>query len=166
MAAFRLRELGIVVALVVAIAFFAFRATNFLTAGNWQNIALDVAMVVVVAVGQTMVVLTRNIDLSVGSIVGLTAFISRRHARRAPGTPDRRRSRCAVARRPRLRARQRAPRHRRQGARDHRDARHAAIYRGLVFEVSGGAQVSPFQLPSSFLDFAFDEAARRCRRSP
>jgi rhamnose transport system permease protein len=32
-------------------------------------------MVAVVAVGETMVVLTRNIDLSVGSVVGLTAYI-------------------------------------------------------------------------------------------
>ena len=72
-AAFRLRELGIVVALAVAIVFFAVRARRTSsTVGNWQDIATDVAMVVVVAVGETMVVLTRNIDLSVGSIVGLT----------------------------------------------------------------------------------------------
>ena len=74
--AFRLRELGIAVALLVAIVFFSVRSDAFLTAGNWRNIALNVATVVVVAVGQTMVVLTRNIDLSVGSIVGLSAFIS------------------------------------------------------------------------------------------
>ena len=74
--AFRLRELGIAVALLVAIVFFSLRSDAFLTAGNWRNIALNVATVVVVAVGQTMVVLTRNIDLSVGSIVGLSAFIS------------------------------------------------------------------------------------------
>ena len=41
---------------------------------NWQDIATDVAMVVVVAVGETMVVLTRNIDLSVGSVVGLAGI--------------------------------------------------------------------------------------------
>ena len=32
-------------------------------------------IIAVVAVGQTLVVLTRNIDLSVGSVVGLTAFV-------------------------------------------------------------------------------------------
>ena len=36
---FRLRELGIFVALGVAIVFFAVRAPNFLTVGNWQDIA-------------------------------------------------------------------------------------------------------------------------------
>ena len=59
----------------LAVVFFSIRATNFLTVGNWQDIATDVAIVVVVAVGETMVVLTRNIDLSVGSIVGLTAYL-------------------------------------------------------------------------------------------
>ena len=75
-AAFRLRELGIVIALGVAVVFFAIRAPNFLTVSNWQDIAKDVAIVVVVAVGETMVVLTRNIDLSVGSMVGLSAYLS------------------------------------------------------------------------------------------
>jgi len=75
-AAFRLRELGIFVALLACIVLFGARADNFFTVGNWQDIATDVAMVAVVAVGETMVVLTRNIDLSVGSVVGLTAYIS------------------------------------------------------------------------------------------
>ena len=75
-AAFRLRELGIVIALGVAVVFFAIRAPNFLTVSNWQDIAKDVAIVVVVAVGETLVVLTRNIDLSVGSMVGLSAYLS------------------------------------------------------------------------------------------
>jgi erythritol transport system permease protein len=74
--ALRLRELGIAVALVMAVAFFAFRSDAFMTSDNWRNIALNVATVVVVAVGQTMVVLTRNIDLSVGSIVGLCGMVA------------------------------------------------------------------------------------------
>ena len=74
-AAFRLRELGIFAALLICVVFFGIQAENFLTVGNWQDIATDVAMVAVVAVGETMVVLTRNIDLSVGSVVGLTAYI-------------------------------------------------------------------------------------------
>jgi rhamnose transport system permease protein len=73
---FRLRELGIFVALLVCIVIFSVRAGNFLTVGNWQDIGTDVAMVAVVAVGETMVVLTRNIDLSVGSIVGVSSFVA------------------------------------------------------------------------------------------
>ncbi len=64
-AAFRLRELGIFVALGSIVLLFSVQATNFATVGNWRDISTDVAMVVVVAVGETMVVLTRNIDLSV-----------------------------------------------------------------------------------------------------
>ena len=75
-AAFRMREIGLVIGLAVTIVFFAARASNFLTVGNWQGIAQNVAIVLVVAVGETMVILTRNIDLSVGSIVGLTAYVS------------------------------------------------------------------------------------------
>ena len=73
---FRLREVGIALALLVCIVIFSVKASNFLTVGNWQDIATDVAMVAVVAVGETMVVLTRNIDLSVGSIVGVSSFVA------------------------------------------------------------------------------------------
>ena len=74
-AAFRLREIGIVLALFVAVVFFGSRADNFLSASNWQDIAQNVSIVVVVAIGETFVVLTRNIDLSVGSIVGLCGYL-------------------------------------------------------------------------------------------
>jgi len=43
-----------------------------LTARTINRIATSVAIVGVVAVGQTLVALTGNIDLSVGSIVGFT----------------------------------------------------------------------------------------------
>jgi rhamnose transport system permease protein len=73
---FRLRELGIFAALLACLLIFGIKAQNFLTVGNWQDIGTDVAIVAAVAVGETMVVLTRNIDLSVGSVIGLTAYIS------------------------------------------------------------------------------------------
>jgi rhamnose transport system permease protein len=75
-ATFRLREIGIAAALGLAIVFFSIRASHFLTVGNWQNILQNVSIVVVVAVGEMVVVLTRNIDLSVGSIVGLSAYLT------------------------------------------------------------------------------------------
>ena len=78
----------------LAIVFFAIqRARTSLTVANWQDIATDVAIVVVVAVGETIVVLTRNIDLSVGSIVGLSAYLSLDDARPSP----RARRSCVVA---------------------------------------------------------------------
>ena len=47
---------------------------NYYSFRTFNRIASSVAIITVVAVGQTLVVLTRNIDLSVGSIVGFTAY--------------------------------------------------------------------------------------------
>ena len=153
--ALRLRELGIAVALLVAIALFTFRSDAFLTADNWRNIALNVATVVVVAVGQTMVVLTRNIDLSVGSILGLAAFISADTLSAHNGLPVVVAAAIAVAvglgcglvngllvtvgRVPAIIA----------------TLGTLYIFRGLVHQVSGGSQVLAFELPDSFKSFAF-----------
>lgn len=153
-AAFRLREIGIVIALLVAVVLFAVRAPNFLTVGNWQDIAKDVAIVVVVAVGETMVVLTRNIDLSVGSIVGLSAYLAANFLAGHNGAPLALVALVAigigtvlglvngllvvVARIPAIIA----------------TLATLAIYRGLSFEITAGDQVSAFQLPDSFLKLA------------
>lgn len=153
-AAFRLREIGIVIALGVAVVFFTIRAPNFLTVGNWQDIAKDVAIVVVVAVGETMVVLTRNIDLSVGSIVGVSAYVC---ADFFAGHGDAPLALVAliavgvgaglglingllvvVARIPAIIA----------------TLATLAIYRGLSFQITQGEQISAFQLPDRFLDLA------------
>lgn len=72
---YRVRELGVVVALSVVIVFFALSVDEFLTSGNARGIALSIAIVMTVCIGQTMVIITRNIDLSVGSIVALSAYV-------------------------------------------------------------------------------------------
>ncbi len=70
----RARELGIVVVIIVIAAFFATQIPDFLTGRTFVRISTSVAIIATVAVGQTLVILTRNIDLSVGSIVGLVAY--------------------------------------------------------------------------------------------
>jgi rhamnose transport system permease protein len=153
-AAFRLREIGLVIALGATVVFFAIRAPNFLSVGNWQDIARDVAIVVVVAVGETMVVLTRNIDLSVASMVGLSAYISADYLAHHPATALGVAALIAVgvgtvlglvngllvvvARIPAIIA----------------TLATLAIYRGLSFQVTAGEQVSAFQLPDRFLELA------------
>ena len=72
----RLRELGIVVALVAVVAVVGVLAPGFLSLANAGQVLLAVSLIAIVAVGETVVVLTRNVDLSVGSIVGLAAFAS------------------------------------------------------------------------------------------
>lgn len=72
----RLRELILVLIIIAVAAFFATQIPDFVSARTFTRISTSVAVVAVVAVGQTLVVLTRNIDLSVGSIVGLVAYFS------------------------------------------------------------------------------------------
>src|ERR671934_357065 len=150
----RLRELGIFVALAATVLFFSVHATNFATVGNWRDISTDVAMVVVVAVGETMVVLTRNIDLSVGSIAGLTAYVSSSTLAHHHGTPlpvialiaigiglacgIGNGLLVAVGRIPAIIA----------------TLATLAIYRGVLFEVTHGQNVFASQLPNRFLNLA------------
>lgn len=69
-----LRELGIVAALALLVAWTTFQNPRFLSSQSIRDLLLGAAILVVLAVGQTMVIVTRNVDLSVGSALGLTAF--------------------------------------------------------------------------------------------
>ncbi|GAA4223735.1 rhamnose transport system permease protein [Streptosporangium album] len=71
---FRARELSIVAALAVLVAVTAGVNGNFLSGQGMKDILLNASILVLLAVGQSVVVITRNIDLSVGSVVGLVAF--------------------------------------------------------------------------------------------
>jgi rhamnose transport system permease protein len=53
---------------------------------NIEQILLSVAILAIVAVGETLVVLTRSVDLSVGSIVGFAAFVAANLFKQQPGT--------------------------------------------------------------------------------
>src|SRR5438128_820048 len=72
----RVRELGLLVVLLLIILIVSVQAPRFLSINNFEQILLSVAILAIVAVGEMLVVLTRNVDLSVGSIVGLTAFVT------------------------------------------------------------------------------------------
>ena len=60
---------------------------QFLTTSNLQGIALDITILTVVAVGETVVILSRNIDISVGSILGFTALFVGVVIKYHPGVP-------------------------------------------------------------------------------
>lgn len=68
------RELGIVLALIALVAYTTASNPRFLTGQSIRDILLGTAIMAVLAVGQSVVVITRNIDLSVGSVLGFTAF--------------------------------------------------------------------------------------------
>lgn len=67
--------LSIFLVFVVLFVFFSVRADAFLTAENLVNVGRQIAPTVVVATLMTFVITTGAIDLSVGSIVGLTASV-------------------------------------------------------------------------------------------
>lgn len=70
----QLRELVLVLLIILVILFFGTQIDNYYSARFFNRVSTSVAIIAVIAVGQTLVVLTRNIDLSVGSIVGFTAY--------------------------------------------------------------------------------------------
>jgi ribose/xylose/arabinose/galactoside ABC-type transport system permease subunit len=66
-------ELAAALALVVACVYFANAAPAFATATNARGIMTDVGIVLLVALGQNLVILAGEIDVSVGSILALSA---------------------------------------------------------------------------------------------
>jgi rhamnose transport system permease protein len=70
----QIRELSLVLLILVAVVFFGSQIEGYYSGRTFNRISTGAAILAVVAVGQTLVVLTRNIDLSVGSIVGFTAY--------------------------------------------------------------------------------------------
>src|SRR6201998_1397320 len=55
---------------------FAVLTPNFLTENNIINVVRQASINIVLAAGMTFVILTGGIDLSVGSVLGLTAVIA------------------------------------------------------------------------------------------
>ncbi|MFI5842446.1 ABC transporter permease [Catenuloplanes sp. NPDC051500] len=71
---FRQREMGIVLALAILVAYTAINQSRFLSSQSITDILLNTAILAVLASGMAVVVITRHIDLSVGSVLGLSAF--------------------------------------------------------------------------------------------
>lgn len=69
-----LRVLALLAVTALIVLFFASQIENYLNGRLFNRISSSVAVMALIATGQTIVILTRNIDLSVGSIVGFSAF--------------------------------------------------------------------------------------------
>jgi rhamnose transport system permease protein len=86
--ALRSREIAIVVVLLLVIAAATIKTPSFLfSANSWRDLLLTPAILILLAVGQAAVVITRNVDLSVGSVLGLTAYLTGRLFIDHPGLP-------------------------------------------------------------------------------
>ena len=65
--------LPIVIGLVLIVVFFSFKATNFFTADNFNNIIVQMAGTSMLAFGVVFVLLLGEIDLSIGYLSGIAA---------------------------------------------------------------------------------------------
>ena len=70
-----LATLGPFIALLLACGFFALQSDRFLTGQNFALILQQVMVVGVIAIGQTLVILTAGIDLSCGMVMALGGVI-------------------------------------------------------------------------------------------
>lgn len=85
---FRARETSILIALVLLIVVATARNPNFVfSSDGFRDLLLTPSILLLLAVGQAIVIITRNVDLSVGSVLGLTAYLTGRLFIDAPGIP-------------------------------------------------------------------------------
>src|SRR5674476_437123 len=73
---FENKETGVIIALIVLIVFFSLTAENFLSSSNFINVARQVSIIAIMALGMTVVIIAGGIDLSVGSVMGLSGVFA------------------------------------------------------------------------------------------
>jgi fructose transport system permease protein len=76
----KLGRLGPLIALLAACAFFATRSDRFLTGENLSIVLQQVMVVGVIAIGQTLVILTAGVDLSCGAVMALGGIVMAKFA--------------------------------------------------------------------------------------
>ncbi|MBO3663103.1 ABC transporter permease [Microbacterium stercoris] len=82
------RETGILLALILVIVAATVANPSFVFSRDGsRDLLLTPSLLLLVAVGQAVVIITRNVDLSVGSVVGLTAYLTGRLFIDVPGIP-------------------------------------------------------------------------------
>jgi rhamnose transport system permease protein len=81
------RESGIAVIVVLLAILITIRAPVFFTLTNFRDIGMDISALIIVAIAQTMVIITAGIDLSVESTLALCAMAVGTTMRANPDTP-------------------------------------------------------------------------------
>jgi rhamnose transport system permease protein len=84
----RSREFSIFLVLLAVIVVTTVKNESFLfSSDGWRNFLLNPSILLLLAVGQAVVIISRNVDLSVGSVMGLTAYLTGRLFVEQPGLP-------------------------------------------------------------------------------
>ena len=71
----RSRELTLSGVMVLLCLVVAFQAPHFMSLSNMSQVTTLAAIIAIAAVGEAMVIITKNVDLSVESTIGLVAFV-------------------------------------------------------------------------------------------
>jgi rhamnose transport system permease protein len=82
----RLRVVSVFLSFIAVALVFAFTTQNFFSFQNIKIIAFNAALLTIVACAEAMVVLTRNLDVSVGSIIGLAGYVAAKFAAAYPAS--------------------------------------------------------------------------------
>ena len=83
----RFRELGIVLALVLVVGATTVDNHLFLSVTSIQELLSGASIIALLAIGETIVIITRNVDLSIGSVLGISAYAVGVLYRDHPHTP-------------------------------------------------------------------------------
>ncbi|KAB2725208.1 ABC transporter permease [Brucella intermedia] len=81
------RELLLLVIIALMVGLFASRAPGFASAGNLANIFNDTSILIIIALGQMAVILTKSIDLSVAANLAFTGMAVAMLNATCPGLP-------------------------------------------------------------------------------
>lgn len=82
------REVAIVIVIAAVIAVATAMNQSFLfSAQGWRDLLLTPSLLMVLAIGSAIVIITRNVDLSVGSTLAITAYMTGRLFIDFPGIP-------------------------------------------------------------------------------
>lgn len=77
-AIFRARETSVFAALIALVVVMSFASPYFLTPENIFNVLRNMSTISIIAIGMTMVIITGGIDLSVGSVLAMSAMMTAR----------------------------------------------------------------------------------------
>ena len=80
-------EYGIAIAFILLCAVLGIADENFLTWDNWVNVLRQTSINGILAIGMTFVILTRGIDLSVGSLLAVSGIVDGSFATGAEASP-------------------------------------------------------------------------------
>jgi rhamnose transport system permease protein len=84
----RFREFGIVLAIALVILLTTLKNHAFVNGASVQQLLAGASLIALLGAGETLVIVTRNVDLSVGSVLGLSAYLVGNQFVHHPHTPQ------------------------------------------------------------------------------